>query len=727
MQRVIGIDFGTSTTYMNVKRYNGNKPLEDAFSYMPVMFNYGESSGYVSTIVRENADGSFDFGEKASEQMDGATIYTEIKMQLENPDEAKRLQARRIVKAFFKFLYDTYAQQAANLGSADDTEETVVSYPVKWQKETADFMLEAAKEAGFRNVRGMDEATAAVSTVLCHNAGKNLIHADKPGYLMLVDMGAGTTDLVVCKYEADIQGKLKINLINNWPRDTSEPCFGGREIDRILEGYVGEYLAKALNPALAPSAQVIAATPGQAKLWKERNVSVNLSENKPVTTCAYISTYKSMGMLSGNFPEFDRTRFQDFAKEGLADYVKLLEGCLTDAGQLDPEFVKEGLDLVILTGGHSSWYFARKIVDGTMEGYTNHPALARVRQHKDHVINLSNPQTTVSLGLVYSKLPFNLTRLAPVAKAEPPKAEQSQPPKSEKTRQTPPAAEPVKEAPETKKEMDPDDKLLKVVQRIVNTAPDLRNTNKVRLKNAVTQLRGGFPLGNNETILYAHPANEGTGLLMTDKGIYQRRKEDSNRTLSAFMTWKEFACSARTGRARTEEYTSQGASLKGDHDGVVGGLYKLYHALQLELGLVQSEPGVRHWDDRLLDVVRKFVAEDSVINGRNHVNLFTATSLFPKVELHTVRNDDLYYACDNYEDSFWGRNKEFIASCGFGVRYHQSFSGYSGDVVTWEEFVNADLNNLAGKVADVIYRHLKMGDSFVKLQKLLRAELEKLD
>ena len=29
MQRVIGIDFGTSTTYMNVKRYNGDKPVED--------------------------------------------------------------------------------------------------------------------------------------------------------------------------------------------------------------------------------------------------------------------------------------------------------------------------------------------------------------------------------------------------------------------------------------------------------------------------------------------------------------------------------------------------------------------------------------------------------------------------------------------------------------------------------------------------------------------------
>ena len=57
MQRVIGIDFGTSTTYMSVKRYNGSQPDGDKFSYMPVMFNYGESSGYVASIVRENARG----------------------------------------------------------------------------------------------------------------------------------------------------------------------------------------------------------------------------------------------------------------------------------------------------------------------------------------------------------------------------------------------------------------------------------------------------------------------------------------------------------------------------------------------------------------------------------------------------------------------------------------------------------------------------------------------
>jgi len=417
MERIIGIDFGTSTTYMNVKRYNGAQPDGDKFSYIPVMFNYGESSGYVATIVRENADGSFDFGEKASEQLEGAKIHTEIKMRLESPDEQERAAARRITREFFKFLHEQYAQQAANLGGTDDKEETVVSYPVKWQKETAQFMLDAARDAGFQNVRGMDEAEAAVATVLCQNSGnKGLIYADKPGYLMLIDMGAGTTDLVVCRYEARTNGEIAIELVASWPHSADEPTFGGREIDAVLEQYVANYLTESLlNQSLLPIAQDFATKPGESKKWKERHVSVNLADGKPVITCGYVSPLRSM--LSTDFPAFDRAGFEVLIESGLRDYARLISGCLEKTAEVDKNF--SVLDLVILTGGHSAWYFAREILNGAMEGWVDHPALATVREIPYCVVNLPNPQTTVSLGLVYSNLPFGLEKKqVPVEKAE---------------------------------------------------------------------------------------------------------------------------------------------------------------------------------------------------------------------------------------------------------------------------------------------------------------------
>ena len=401
MQRVIGIDFGTSTTYMSVKRYNGSQPDGDKFSYIPVMFNYGESSGYVASIVRENADGSFDFGEKAAEQLEGAKIYTEIKMRLESSDEQERAEAQRITRAFFKFLYEQYTQQASNLGGTDDWEETVVSYPVKWQKATAQFMLDAARDAGFQNVRGMDEAEAAVATVLCQNSGsKGLIYADKPGYLMLVDMGAGTTDLVVCRYQAKPNGEIAIELVTSWPYSADEPTFGGREIDKVLEQYVADYLTKSLlNQSLLPIARDFATKPGESKKWKERHVSVNLA-----ATCGYVSPLRSM--LSADFPAFDRAGFETLVESGLQDYVRLINGCLEKTAEVDENF--SALDLVILTGGHSAWYFAKEILTGSMEGWLDHPALTVVRENPYRVVSLPNPQTTVSLGLVYSKLPFDL-------------------------------------------------------------------------------------------------------------------------------------------------------------------------------------------------------------------------------------------------------------------------------------------------------------------------------
>ena len=38
MLRVIGIDFGTSSTYMNIKRYDLDNPAKDSFNYIPVAF-----------------------------------------------------------------------------------------------------------------------------------------------------------------------------------------------------------------------------------------------------------------------------------------------------------------------------------------------------------------------------------------------------------------------------------------------------------------------------------------------------------------------------------------------------------------------------------------------------------------------------------------------------------------------------------------------------------------
>ena len=696
MQRIIGIDFGTSTTYMNVKRYHGDQPAEDRFSYMPVVFNYGESSGFVSSIVRENADGTFDFGEKAREQLEGAKIYEEVKMSLESPDPDKRAQARRITEQFFRFLYETYAQQTANLGSAEDAEETIVSYPVKWQEETVHFMLEAARKAGFQNVHGMDEATAAVSAVLCQNPNSNVICAGQSGYLMLVDMGAGTTDLVVCRYQADDLSGIQVELVTSWPRTAGEPTFGGREIDAVLERYVEDYLKKALSPALAPMAHGFAADPGKAKMWKERNVSSGLAERKQITTCAYLAPYRPM--LTGSFPPFGRAEFEQMAADGLRDYVRLLQGCLADTEAEDDEFAEAGLDLVILTGGHSAWYFAREILDGTMEGYLDHPALALIRSQKARVINLPNPQTTVSLGLVYSKLPF---RLSGEATAEAPDSQTGES-----------VPHPDGGQPEE------DRSLLGLVKNVLRNDPEFYETNQLSNASLTAEMVSALRVPPEETVLYAN--NYGTsgkglsGLLLTDGGIYTRAYIGVATGFVCYsMPW-EYAVQMITSPNGTRRFQYGGRDLELPNPAALRALKGLLQAVRGEC------PVQYHWSAEMRNTVTGFLQRDPEIQRRNCRSQFPDNGSFWQ-KVGSKYSFELFYV-GNFGNG--GKHKAIIHAGGLSVRYNQGFLGYSNgprELVSWEEFLNSDLNEPVF-MQKFIQQDFGLGPSLGRLQQLLRSQ-----
>ncbi len=418
MLRVIGIDFGTSSTYMNIKRYNLDDPTADSFNYIPVSFEHGESKGSIISVIRENADGSLDFGRVANEDAEGATIYRNFKMDLESADDAAREKSRYLVKELFRYLHRVYEQQKNQLGDKSDSVETNISYPVKWQKDTADFMLSAARDAGFPNVTGMDEATAAVTTVVSRSfdnlAVSKMISSEKPGYILLVDMGAGTTDCALCKYsfEAEPNGEIKANslkveIITCWPVSEDDPTFGGSELDTVLAGYVEGFLKGVLAPELQSFVPNLVRVGNNVKLWKENNVSANLNKNKDVTVCGFIRAY--LGAAGVKFPPISRQSFEAMIDDKLRDYVYLIRGCLEKGCSLDPDFRESGLDLVILAGGHSSWYFAKDIIDGTMPDMLDHPTLEAIRREKNRVFRLPNPQSTVVLGLVYRRLLSSIT------------------------------------------------------------------------------------------------------------------------------------------------------------------------------------------------------------------------------------------------------------------------------------------------------------------------------
>ncbi len=398
--RMIGIDFGTSTSFVKVKRYadDGTPANQDRLDAKSVLFD-GQGSMAVPTVVQTFPDGRVLFGQEAQQPYPGGSIFCNFKVQLESKDPVQRINARKLTEQFLRYLYECYAEQRAYFGEPEDEEFAYVSYPAKWTAETAQFMREAAARAGFANVHGMDEATAAiygameVSSAFLQQAG--YLRPNHPITILLLDMGAGTSDLVLCRYT--LQEQPINEILCTWPGADSTLLFGGAEIDQTILRFLGDYLQKSGAPP--PLLENFQKTQCAAiKQWKETVLSPELKKGRSVTVCSAVSMLLMMsGIIAPPMPPIDRQALETALQTYLPAFPQLVKGCLTQ-GKTAPEAV----DLVLLTGGHSQWYFVADMLAGRSGAEA--AALPQIQQDEKRILQIPRPQETVSLGLVYSRL-----------------------------------------------------------------------------------------------------------------------------------------------------------------------------------------------------------------------------------------------------------------------------------------------------------------------------------
>jgi molecular chaperone DnaK (HSP70) len=227
VERIIGIDFGTSTSVVKIKTYKDDQPIDAREVADYVRFDNKDS---LPTLVYETTDGRYLVGFEAENAAVKGVLHQNFKLDLISTGLSIREEAKKYTEIFLKYLFDTYNEQK-NYFPACDLETTYISYPAKWSDELREIMINLVQKVGFKNVKGLDEPTAAIHTVLVQESGKLNLNDNDSAYILMIDMGAGTTDLVLSSIHQIVSNRF-LSLMSG-RRQTVPACSAAGRLMRF--------------------------------------------------------------------------------------------------------------------------------------------------------------------------------------------------------------------------------------------------------------------------------------------------------------------------------------------------------------------------------------------------------------------------------------------------------------------------------------------------------------
>lgn len=413
--RIIGIDFGTSTTVVRVHNVGeGNRVV-------PLAVNGNRT---IPTIAFESVDGNIYYGYDAKAMIDSNAPGLErknFKMDLISEDEEVRAWAEKLVKGFMHYIYERY-QNHSNAGTFDPADEVkvYVSHPAKWTSSARSLMKRSVAEAGFcceEDVSLKDEPTAAILAVM-HEKKEvlnkaNMLKPDKKYKVMMIDMGAGTTDIVLCTYQV-VGGKLELDDIFTYPSVNTPGLCGGREIDDTIVKEATIFVnSMQENPSTA-GRNAINKFKSNVKAWKEQTLSVGLCKSIEIPEPDDISRFRDDLLGYGFAVKNGNERFtmnRDFFERITEGHWKQWGLLLhrTFEGVQDVQFQNlacakrpEEVDLLIVTGGHSQWYVVPEYLTGKLH-LSDVPDIqfTKIQQNPELLLQSVDPQETVAVGLCH--------------------------------------------------------------------------------------------------------------------------------------------------------------------------------------------------------------------------------------------------------------------------------------------------------------------------------------
>lgn len=360
MKLIVGIDFGTSTTVVRYK-VEGTDVVNSVKDANGV-------SDTIPTVMFKCKDGSNTvYGNEAlswsKSGMEGELIAN-FKMGLLDADERTKKQKEAYIEEFLAFVYKRFAEETIKYVGYDM--DVYISFPAKWSDGFVTFMKDAYRKVGFKgNIIGVNEPKAATYNMLFRHLDglkqTKLLIPDKPMHVFMLDMGAGTTDIVIFRLIVDCQGKIEIDNMISYPTVDNPYLCGGREIDSLLQKYVLSAIADKRVPFGEDGFSM-----DNAKTWKDQVVSTQLKKGmvlplppELMQIMKFLPNGKdviSSFTLSGG-------QFESATAEHWRNLYNLISSAVVKykakygAGA-------EDIDMLFLTGGHSQWYTVPNLFNG---------------------------------------------------------------------------------------------------------------------------------------------------------------------------------------------------------------------------------------------------------------------------------------------------------------------------------------------------------------------------
>lgn len=387
----IGIDFGTANSCVAYAAYleRGKGEVDPDPLRRPEVVTFNNRDTIPSAVHLGSSGQAPVFGYAAEDRapLDPQHFATGFKLHLGRPDTGA--QAYALTVQFLNHLRKRVAQFVPlDNPKSDEIIETVLGHPVQWDADQREITLRAAEEAGFPNVRLEEESLAAL---YCHVFDERANFYPRPGsHVLTVDMGGGTTDFAFLKIP--IEKHQRPESIPVHPTPEGNRPYGGRELDRILFAH----LARQWDPAVVQSH-------GRSLLREVRKFKEAFSDALSDGAFEYEAP-----LLVGDRArrvQLTRAEFEQLAQE----YIKYLES-LVRAALKEAELRPEHVAHLIVTGGHSRWYW----VERTLGTVFPHLFIG-----ERAVFRHSHPEQSVARGLVHT--PFVRSSrsgfLAPVRRA----------------------------------------------------------------------------------------------------------------------------------------------------------------------------------------------------------------------------------------------------------------------------------------------------------------------